>query len=115
GPGEGRCPIRCRVLASVLALKQLPLPPAHWAGPCTPQVPPPQAGQNKWSKVKHIKGLRDTEPSRLFQKLAMLLRFARKAGGPNPDFNTNLANLTEQCRSMESRTIASTEVAIKGR
>ncbi|CAM4569166.1 unnamed protein product, partial [Lepidochelys olivacea] len=114
GPGEGRCPIRCRVLASVLALKQLPLPPAHWAGPCTPQVPPPQAGQNKWSKVKHIKGLRDTEPSRLFQKLAMLLRFARKAGGPNPDFNTNLANLTEQCRSMVL-TKASTEVAIKGR
>ncbi|CAM4681052.1 unnamed protein product [Lepidochelys kempii] len=81
----------------------------------TSGAPPPPAGQNKWSKVKHIKGLRDTEPSRLFQKLAMLLRFARKAGGPNPDFNTNLANLTEQCRSMESRTIASTEVAIKGR
>ncbi|CAM4582140.1 unnamed protein product, partial [Caretta caretta] len=68
-----------RVLASVLALKQLPLPPVHWAGPCTPQVPPtPPAGQNKWSKVKHIKGLRDTERSRLFQKLAMLLRFVRK-------------------------------------
>ncbi|CAM5118835.1 unnamed protein product, partial [Eretmochelys imbricata] len=66
----------CCVLASVLALKQLPLSPVHWAGPCTPQVPP--AGQNKWSKVKHIKGLRDTERSRLFQKLTMLLRFARK-------------------------------------
>ncbi|CAM4572469.1 unnamed protein product, partial [Caretta caretta] len=70
-----------RVLASVLALKQLPLPPVHWAGPCTPQVSPtPPAGQNKWSKVKHIKGLRDTERSRLFQKLAMLLRFVRKGG-----------------------------------
>ncbi|CAM2115230.1 unnamed protein product [Caretta caretta] len=44
----------------------------------------------------------------------MLLRFVRKAGGPNPDFNTNLANLTEQCRSMVL-TKASTEVAIKGR
>ncbi|XP_043405395.1 probable transcriptional regulatory protein SPO1072 isoform X1 [Chelonia mydas] len=87
--------------------------PVHWAGPCTPQVPPP-AGHNKWSKEKHIKGLRDAERSRLFQKLAMLLRFARKAGGPNPDFNTNLANLTEQCRSMVL-TKASTEVAIKGR
>ncbi|CAM4681034.1 unnamed protein product [Lepidochelys kempii] len=80
----------------------------------TSGAPPPPAGQNKWSKVKHIKGLWDTEPSRLFQKLAMLLRFARKAGGPNPDFNTNLANLTEQCRSMVL-TKASTEVAIKGR
>ncbi|CAM5149010.1 unnamed protein product [Natator depressus] len=36
------------------------------------------------------------------------------AGGPNPDINTNLANLTEQCRSMVL-TKASTEVAIKGR
>ncbi|CAM5148986.1 unnamed protein product, partial [Natator depressus] len=74
----------------------------------------PPAGHNKWSKVKHIKGLRDAERTRLFQKLAMLLRFARKAGGPNPDINTNLANLTEQCRSMVL-TKASTEVAIKGR
>ncbi|XP_038260141.1 translational activator of cytochrome c oxidase 1-like isoform X2 [Dermochelys coriacea] len=72
------------------------------------------AGHNKWSKVKHIKGLRDTERSRLFQKLATLLRFARKAGGPNPDFNTNLANITEQCRGMVL-TKASTEVVIKGR
>ncbi|XP_043405398.1 translational activator of cytochrome c oxidase 1-like [Chelonia mydas] len=62
----------------------------------------PPAGHNKWSKEKHIKGLRDAERSRLFQKLAMLLHFTRKAGGPNPDFNTNLANLTEQCRSMGS-------------
>ncbi|CAM5118702.1 unnamed protein product [Eretmochelys imbricata] len=76
------------------------------------RVPP--AGQNKWSKLKHIKGLRDTERSRLFQKLTMLLRFVRKAGGPNPDFNTNRANLTEQCRSMVL-TKEYTEVAIKGR
>ncbi|CAM5148990.1 unnamed protein product, partial [Natator depressus] len=72
----------------------------------------PPARHNKWYKVKHIKGLRDTECSRLFQKLAMLLRFT--PGGPNPDINTNLANLTEQCRSMVL-TKASTEVAIKGR
>ncbi|CAM5149004.1 unnamed protein product [Natator depressus] len=72
----------------------------------------PPARHNKWSKVKHIKGLRDTECSQLFQKLAMLQRFT--PGGPNPDINTNLANLTEQCRSMVL-TKASTEVAIKGR
>ncbi|XP_043404353.1 uncharacterized protein LOC122466163 [Chelonia mydas] len=46
------------------------------------EVTPP-AGHNKWSKEKHIKGLRDAERSRLFQKLAMLLRFARKGQHPS--------------------------------
>ncbi|CAM4582167.1 unnamed protein product, partial [Caretta caretta] len=90
--GRAGAPYRCRVLASVLALKQLPLPPAHCAGPCTPQVSH-RAGDN-------IKGLREAKHNPLFQKLVMLLHFARKAGGPNPDFNTNLANITEQCQSM---------------
>ncbi|CAM5159556.1 unnamed protein product [Natator depressus] len=62
----------------------------------------------------NIKGPRDTKHNPLFQKLVMLLHFAHKAGGPNLDFNTNLANITEQCQSMVL-TQASTEVAIKGR
>ncbi|XP_077170812.1 translational activator of cytochrome c oxidase 1 isoform X2 [Paroedura picta] len=57
------------------------------------------AGHNKWSKVKNIKGPKDIARGRLFQKLTMLIRVAVKAGGPNPELNTNLANVIEQCRS----------------
>ncbi|XP_015275035.1 PREDICTED: translational activator of cytochrome c oxidase 1 [Gekko japonicus] len=57
------------------------------------------AGHNKWSKVKHIKGPKDMARSRLFQKLSMMIRLAVKEGGPNPELNTNLANIIEQCRS----------------
>ncbi|CAM5159656.1 unnamed protein product, partial [Natator depressus] len=81
--GRAGAPYRWRVLASVLALKQLPLPPAHCAGPCTPQVPPP-TGDNKWSKVKHIKGPREAKHNPLFQKLVMLLHFAHKGSGTQP-------------------------------
>ncbi|XP_067391329.1 translational activator of cytochrome c oxidase 1 [Emydura macquarii macquarii] len=115
--GRAAAPYRCRVLASVLALQELtpwlaapgPRPsgqPLHTTG-ATP------AGHNKWSKVKHIKGPRDAERSRLFQKFAMMLRLAVKEGGPNPDLNTNLANIIEQCRS-KSMPKTSIEAAIKG-
>ncbi|XP_053883590.1 translational activator of cytochrome c oxidase 1 isoform X2 [Malaclemys terrapin pileata] len=110
-------PYRCRVLASVLALKELvprlaaPSPRSLCRALHTSGATP--AGHNKWSKVKHIKGPRDVERSRLFQKLTMLLRVAVKEGGPNPDLNTNLANIIEQCRS-KSMPKSSIEVAIKG-
>ncbi|KAL8176663.1 UNVERIFIED_CONTAM: hypothetical protein K2H54_037380 [Gekko kuhli] len=71
------------------------------------------AGHNKWSKVKHIKGPKDIARSRLFQKLSMLIRLAVKEGGPNPELNTNLANVIEQCRS-KSMPKASIESAIAG-
>ncbi|XP_032636758.1 translational activator of cytochrome c oxidase 1 [Chelonoidis abingdonii] len=115
--GRAAAPFRCHVLTSILALKELEPRLAapsslsscralHTSG-ATP------AGHNKWSKVKHIKGPRDAERSRLFQKLTMLLRFAVKEGGPNPDLNTNLASIIEQCRS-KSMPKASIEAAIKG-
>ncbi|KAM7163242.1 translational activator of cytochrome c oxidase 1 isoform 1-T2 [Macrochelys suwanniensis] len=115
--GRAAAPYRCRVLASVLALKEraprlaAPAPCSSCRALHTSGATP--AGHNKWSKVKHIKGPRDAERGRLFQKLAMLLRFAVKEGGPNPDLNTNLANIIEQCRS-KSMPKASIEAAIKG-
>ncbi|XP_062072320.1 translational activator of cytochrome c oxidase 1 [Lepus europaeus] len=57
------------------------------------------AGHNKWSKVRHIKGPKDTERSRVFTKLSLSIRLAVKEGGPNPELNSNLANILEVCRS----------------
>uniref|UniRef100_A0A8D0VBV1 Translational activator of cytochrome c oxidase 1 n=1 Tax=Sus scrofa TaxID=9823 RepID=A0A8D0VBV1_PIG len=57
------------------------------------------AGHNKWSKVRHIKGPKDTERSRIFSKLSLSIRLAVKEGGPNPDLNSNLASILEVCRS----------------
>lgn len=36
------------------------------------------AGHNKWSKVRHIKGPKDMERSRIFSKLALSIRLAVK-------------------------------------
>ncbi|XP_048220953.1 translational activator of cytochrome c oxidase 1 [Perognathus longimembris pacificus] len=57
------------------------------------------AGHNKWSKVRHIKGPKDLERSRIFSKLSLSIRLAVKDGGPNPELNSNLANILEVCRS----------------
>ncbi|XP_071588599.1 LOW QUALITY PROTEIN: translational activator of cytochrome c oxidase 1 [Heliangelus exortis] len=57
------------------------------------------AGHNRWSKVKNVKGPRDAARSRLFQRLAMMLRSAAKEGGPDPALNPALARVLEQCRA----------------
>ncbi|XP_061564157.1 translational activator of cytochrome c oxidase 1-like [Cololabis saira] len=59
-----------------------------------------QAGHNKWSKVKHIKGPKDEAKGRLIMKYGVMIRIAVKEGGANPDLNINLAHLVEQCRNM---------------
>ncbi|XP_036125627.1 translational activator of cytochrome c oxidase 1 [Molossus molossus] len=57
------------------------------------------AGHNKWSKVRHIKGPKDTERSRIFSKLSLSIRLAVREGGPNPELNSNLAHILEVCRN----------------
>ncbi|XP_012888707.1 PREDICTED: translational activator of cytochrome c oxidase 1 [Dipodomys ordii] len=59
------------------------------------------AGHNKWSKVRHIKGPKDMERSRIFSKLCLSIRLAVKDGGPNPELNSHLANVLEVCRSKQ--------------
>ncbi|XP_072343033.1 translational activator of cytochrome c oxidase 1-like [Scyliorhinus torazame] len=71
------------------------------------------AGHNKWSKVKHIKGPKDAARSRMFAKLSIMLRLAVREGGSNPEFNTQLANIIEQCRAKNMPKV-SIEAAIKG-
>ncbi|XP_061823813.1 translational activator of cytochrome c oxidase 1 [Nerophis lumbriciformis] len=70
------------------------------------------AGHNKWSKVKHIKGPKDEQRSRLIMKFAMMIKVAVKEGGANPDRNVNLANIVEQCKNRNVPK-ASIETAIK--
>uniref|UniRef100_A0A8D2AK91 Translational activator of cytochrome c oxidase 1 n=1 Tax=Sciurus vulgaris TaxID=55149 RepID=A0A8D2AK91_SCIVU len=57
------------------------------------------AGHNKWSKVRHIKGPKDTERSRIFSKLCLSIRLAVKEGGPDPELNSHLASILEVCRN----------------
>uniref|UniRef100_UPI00398E4722 translational activator of cytochrome c oxidase 1-like n=1 Tax=Pristiophorus japonicus TaxID=55135 RepID=UPI00398E4722 len=71
------------------------------------------AGHNKWSKVRHIKGPKDAARSRMFAKFSIMIRLAVKEGGSNPEFNTQLANLIEQCRAKNMPKL-SIEAAIKG-
>ncbi|XP_066219150.1 translational activator of cytochrome c oxidase 1 isoform X1 [Saccopteryx leptura] len=59
------------------------------------------AGHNKWSKVRHIKGPKDAERSRIFSKLALSIRLAVREGGPNPELNSNLAHVLEMCRNKQ--------------
>ncbi|XP_041479174.1 translational activator of cytochrome c oxidase 1-like [Lytechinus variegatus] len=67
------------------------------------------AGHNKWSKVKHIKGPKDLEKSRLFTRIGIQLKVAVKEGGPNPETNTSLAALIAlaKSKSMPKATIDS--------
>ncbi|XP_008052536.2 translational activator of cytochrome c oxidase 1, partial [Carlito syrichta] len=57
------------------------------------------AGHNKWSKVRHVKGPKDAERSRIFSKLCLSIRLAVKEGGPDPELNSSLASVLEVCRS----------------
>ncbi|XP_006833630.1 PREDICTED: translational activator of cytochrome c oxidase 1-like [Chrysochloris asiatica] len=105
GKAAVRC-LRARGLGARAASQHVPLPSLpDPLGNC----PPPGrtlhltaaalAGHNKWSKVRHIKGPKDTERSRIFSKLSLSIRLAVKEGGPNPELNSNLANILEICRS----------------
>ncbi|MBN3287741.1 TACO1 oxidase, partial [Polyodon spathula] len=90
----------------------------YWPGWTQPRCslhcsPLTLAGHNKWSKVKHIKGPKDSARSRVFMKLAMMLRHAVREGGANPDLNTQLGNIIEQCRGVNMPK-ASIEAAMKG-
>ena len=48
------------------------------------------ADNNKWSKVKHVKGAEDAKRSRLFSKLSKEISVAAKEGGTDPEGNPRL-------------------------
>ena len=70
------------------------------------------AGHNKWSKVKHIKGVVDARRGRAFSKFSKELTLAAKHGGSNADLNARLrsAILNARAQNMPNDTI---ERAIK--
>ena len=49
------------------------------------------AGHNKWSKVRHIKGPKDAERSRIFSKLSLSIRLAVKGKSPAAALSTPTA------------------------
>ncbi|XP_069490224.1 translational activator of cytochrome c oxidase 1 [Ambystoma mexicanum] len=97
------CPVCCCPTGSTVS--------SHKASIHT--TPASDAGHNKWSKVKHIKGPKDEARANLFAKLTMKIKFAVKEGGSNPDFNVSLAQLMEQCRA-KNMPKSSVDAAIKG-
>ncbi|XP_070566877.1 translational activator of cytochrome c oxidase 1-like [Ptychodera flava] len=59
-----------------------------------------QAGHNKWSKVKHIKGPKDLARSKEFGKMIQKIKFAVQSDGADPELNSSLANLMQMARSI---------------
>ncbi|NXY88692.1 TACO1 oxidase, partial [Alcedo cyanopectus] len=55
------------------------------------------AGHNRWSKVRNVKGPRDAARSRLFQRLAQLLRSAARGGLGVPPPNQS-PHIQPRCR-----------------
>ncbi|KAI0389975.1 duf28 domain-containing protein [Xylariaceae sp. FL0594] len=51
------------------------------------------SGHNKWSKIKHDKAAKDKKTTQLRSQFAKKLTLYTKLYGPNPDFNSQLANL----------------------
>ncbi|GBC09067.1 hypothetical protein RclHR1_00860005 [Rhizophagus clarus] len=49
------------------------------------------AGHNKWSKIRHVKGVKDLERGILFTKLSKEIQLAVKLGGSDPGQNVRLA------------------------
>ncbi len=59
----------------------------------------PQAGHNKWSKIKRPKAIADLRRSKLFTKYIMqIMSSVRVDGGPNPQVNNRLSHLITQAR-----------------
>ncbi len=57
------------------------------------------AGHNKWSKVKHIKGVVDVRRGRIFSKLSKELSVAARQGGGDPALNSRLRQAINAARA----------------
>ncbi len=57
------------------------------------------SGHNKWSKIKHQKGIADARRSAVFSKLSRRITIAARDGGGDPDNNPSLALMIEKAKS----------------
>lgn len=58
------------------------------------------SGHNKWSQIKHKKGITDTKKGKIFSRLVREVMIASKSGG-NPDVNVRLRAAIEHARVAE--------------
>lgn len=57
------------------------------------------SGHSKWSTIKRKKGANDAQRAKIFTKIAREIIVAVKAGGPDPDNNSNLKDAIAKARS----------------
>ena len=57
------------------------------------------SGHNKWSSIKHKKGITDAKRSQTFSKLSKLIAIAAR-GGADPAANPQLQNAIDQARKI---------------
>lgn len=70
------------------------------------------SGHNKWSKIKHKKGIEDAKRGKVFSKLAQQIVIASRDGGPDPDANPSLRLLVQKAKAASMPNI-NVERAIK--
>lgn len=58
------------------------------------------SGHNKWSKIKHQKGITDARKSTTFSKLSKQINIAARNGGGDPSMNPSLALLVEKAKGV---------------
>ncbi|MEK7074273.1 MAG: YebC/PmpR family DNA-binding transcriptional regulator [Patescibacteria group bacterium] len=58
------------------------------------------SGHNKWSQIKHKKGITDAKKGKIFSGLVREVMIACKTGGNNPNSNTRLRAAIERARGM---------------
>jgi YebC/PmpR family DNA-binding regulatory protein len=57
------------------------------------------AGHNKWSKIRHKKGIKDAKKGKIFSRLSTQLTYAARQGGGDPDLNPSLRLLLANAKS----------------
>ncbi|MDO8608926.1 MAG: YebC/PmpR family DNA-binding transcriptional regulator, partial [bacterium] len=57
------------------------------------------SGHNKWSSIKHKKGLEDAKLSKIFSKFTKLISIAARKN-PDPTTNASLKSVMDQARSV---------------
>ena len=57
------------------------------------------SGHSKWANTKHRKGRQDAKKAKIFTKLTRAITVAAREGGPDPAYNTALANAIDNAKS----------------
>ena len=58
------------------------------------------SGHNKWSKIKNAKEKNDQQNAKMFTKIGREIAVAVKAGGSDPNSNSQLKNIIQKAKAM---------------